>query len=58
MRNKSGNTVQFYLQLTVKFTPNPNVVLNKVIVSDKLLGLLRFGFGSGFISYARVKLQS
>ena len=56
MRNKSGNTVQFYLQLTVKFTPDPNVVPNKVIVSDKLLGLLRFG--SGFISYARVKLQS
>ena len=36
--------------------PDPNVVSNKIIVSNKLLGLLRlgfgFGFGSGFILYA------
>ena len=36
--------------------PDPNVVSKKIIVSNKLLGLLRLGlglgFGSGFILYA------
>ena len=27
--------------------PDPNVVSNKIIVSNKLLGLLRLGLGSG-----------
>ena len=34
--------------------PDPNAVFNKIIVSNKLLGLLGLGlgFGSGFILYA------
>ena len=35
-------------------SPDPNVVSNKIIVSNKLLGLLRLGLGleSGFILHA------
>ena len=40
----------------IRISPDPNVVSNKIIVFNKLLGLLRLGlglgFGSGFILYA------
>ena len=46
---------EFLLRHTA-FSPDPNVVSNKIIVFNKLLGLLRLGlalgFGSGFTLYA------
>ena len=50
-----GHAMQIFRCL---WTPEPNVVSNKIIVSNILLGLLRLGlglalaFGSGFILYA------
>ena len=37
-----------------KWAPDSNVISNKIIVSNKLLGLLRLGlgFGPGFLLYA------